>query len=345
MTRTDLLTLADAPRWRALLAETGLGDVYHDPGYLRALADRGEGEPLAFVYRDGDATGLHALLRRPLAALPFAHGFATGWDAGSPYGYAGPVLTTPALAADFWRAWTDAAVQLGIVAEFVRFHPLLENHRPLATHCDVAQAGRTVVWELADDPWRTVGKSRRRDARFAQRQGVVVERAGFDRLPAFGAMYRATMARREAADYYLFDDAYFATLAAGLGDDLRLMRAHCDGRDCAYALCLRHAPYLHYHLSCSDERFAELRAVNLLLIETAADAHREGLTRFHLGGGYRGEDSLFAFKAHFSAQTVPFHVGRAIHDEAAVTALTDRARDAGCAPADPNFFPPYRSGR
>ncbi|MDP8223468.1 MAG: GNAT family N-acetyltransferase [Candidatus Lernaella stagnicola] len=345
MAITRLLTTEDHEAWRALLADTHLGDVYHHPGYLATLAARGEGEPLLFVFESEQGRGLHAVLKRPLADLPFPHAFRDGFDAVSPYGYAGPVLESPAIAEVFWDRWSDAAQQLGIVSEFVRFHPLLANHAACAGLFDITQAGRTIWMDLADDPWQTVSKSRRRDAGYAQRQGVKVESVGLEHLSSFVRLYQETMTRVDATGYYFFDEAYFAALADGLGDDFRLVRAHLDGTDCAYALCLRHGERLHYHLSCTAEAMSHTRAVNLLLIETAVMARDAGLTQFHLGGGYRGEDSLFDFKSHFSPQRSPFFVGRVVHDETAVSALTGKAKAAGVVMNDSSFFPPYRSGR
>jgi CelD/BcsL family acetyltransferase involved in cellulose biosynthesis len=158
-------------------------------------------------------------------------------------------------------------------------------------------------------------------------------------------MYRATMQRLAADDYYFFDEAYFRRLVAAFGDDCWLMRCGLGDRDAAYTLCLRHGEHLHYHLSCSDEAMARAKPVDLLLAETAKLGRKLGLRCFHLGGGYRGADSLFEFKARFSPQRAAFFVGRAIHDDRVVQHLTELARAAGAAPSDTNFFPPYRSRR
>jgi len=341
---TTLLTLDQTDAWRAALARAGVNDVYYRTGYLRPLRDRGEGDPHLFVYDDGNTAAVHVTLLRPLSALPFAHPHGDRFDAISPYGYSGPLCSDPKHATKIWAAWNKIAREQNIVAEFVRFHPLLANHAAWVDAFEVRRAGRTVWMDLAGDVENNLGKSRRRDANYARRQGVVIERVGVDYLPAFGAMYRATMAQREADDYYFFDDDYFATLSDGLSDDFWLMRAHVDDVDCSYALCLRGGDLLHYHLSCSAEAMAETRSVNLLLSETAQRGQQAGCKRFHLGGGYRGEDSLFAFKARFSPHRADFHIGRAVHDEAIVDELTAVARENDVT-GDGDFFPPYRSRR
>jgi hypothetical protein len=341
----EILTLEQADRWRALLAETPIGDVYHHPGYAAALAARGEGTPLFFHYRTGKCVAHHAVLLRPLRALPFAHPYGDRFDAVSPYGYAGPVLSDPACAGEVWRAWTAAAQARGVVAEFVRFHPLLANHELLRPLLDVRRAGETVWIDLTHDFEPEFSASCRRNVRFAARRGLTVERADHRRLPHFWAMYSANMRRKEADDYYFFDEAYFRRLTEAFGDDCRLMRCGRGERDAAYTLCLRHGETLHYHLSCSDDAMAKVKPVDLLIAETAKLGRASGLRRFHLGGGYHGADSLLEFKARFSPLRAAFFVGRAIHDADAVERLTELARAAGAAPDDPHFFPPYRTRR
>lgn len=342
----ELLRLDQADRWQQVLTQTGLGDVYYHPAYLAALSARGEGEPLLFAYRDGDCAALHAVLKRPLGALPFTHPYPDRFDAVTPYGYAGPLVTAPAGARAAWNAWRQTAAAEGIVAEFIRFHPLLENHEPFAECLDIQPAGRTVWLDLLEpDLLATMSRSCRRNIRLAQREGLTVSRVSADFLPRFTSMYHATMDRKEADDYYFFADDYFTRLAEGLGDDFWLMRAHQGDLDGAYTICLRWGDMLHYHLSCSNPRLSRIKPVDLMLLETAQAGKTAGLRRFHLGGGYHGIDSLFEFKSRFSPQRGSFYTGRVTHDERIVEKLTALAVQAGKAPADSGFFPPYRSGR
>ncbi len=341
----ELLTLDQADRWRALLARWPLGDVYHLPGYVAALAARGEGEPLFFHYEQGGVVAHHVVLLRPLSALPFVHPYADRFDAITPYGYAGPVLNEPGYAAEVWAAWSAAAHDRGIIAEFVRFHPLLANHEPFATVFDVRAAGQTVWIDLARDFFAEFSPSCRRNVRLAARRGLTVDRVEPSLLPRFWAMYCATMERKQAENYYFFDQDYLHRLFAGLGDDCWLLRCGHGSTDAAFTLCLRHGESLHYHLSCSDDSQAKVKPVDLMLAEAARLGVAAGLRRFHLGGGYRGADSLLEFKSRFSPLRGAFFVGRAVHDDNTVRELTALARAANEAPADTNFFPPYRSRR
>lgn len=319
--------------------------MYYEPAYLKALQQRGEGIPLLVSHEEAQFAAAHVVLLRKLSDLPFPHPYQEHYDAISPYGYAGPILSKPEAAEDFWNSWQSLARERGIVAEFIRFHPLLENHLPFLGLLDVKEMGTTIWIDLQSDVWQGISKSRRRDIRFAQRQGVQVEKTGPDAVAAFTEMYRNTMKTKEATDYYFFDGSYFETLGEGLAENFWLMRAHVDQKDCSYALCLRHGDFLHYHLSCSDPSADETRSVNLLLFETARLAQQAGCHRFHLGGGYRGTDSLFQFKAKFSPLRSAFHIGRVIHDPEKVSHLTTLARENKAVAEKQDFFPPYRSSR
>jgi len=58
----------------------------------------------------------------------------------------------------------------------------------------------------------------------------------------------------------------------------------------------------------------------------------------NLGGGVRDGDALQAFKTSFGPGRAEYHVGSAVHDDAAYRELCARA---GVDPAD-DFFPAYR---
>jgi len=345
MATIKTLTLEQEVEWRDLLSQNAEADVYFHPGYLKPLAQRGEGRPLLFVFTEGERVALHIVLLRPLDRLPFSHAFADKFDSISPYGYAGPLLPDPTWAGGFWKAWAEYAAAQGIVAEFIRFHPLLSNHEPFRDWVALRQAGSTIWMDLTVEVETNLSKSRRRHINYALRQGVKVERVGPEFIPQFTRMYQDTMRRKEAAAYYFFDEAYFHTLYEGLGEDFWLMRASAAGRDCAYKLCLRAPKFLHYHLGCSAAEMADYRADNLLYLESARAGQQAGCVKFHLGGGYRGEDSLFAFKALFSPHRAAFYVGQVVHDAAVVAELTHLAQAAGVMAEDPLFFPPYRSAR
>ena len=160
---------------------------------------------------------------------------------------------------------------------------------------------------------------------------------------AFKRIYRATMDRVGAADFYQFDDAYFDALRATLGSTLHLSVVEIDGAVAAAGLFVETDGLVEFHLSGTDEAFLKDRPTKLMLHEVRSWAKARGDRVMHLGGGLGGaNDSLFEFKAGFSKTRHPFHTLRLVCDPERYAALVE-ASGGGGDPADlTGFFPAYR---
>jgi lipid II:glycine glycyltransferase (peptidoglycan interpeptide bridge formation enzyme) len=166
----------------------------------------------------------------------------------------------------------------------------------------------------------------------------------------FRALYGSTMMRLGAGRSYLFTDAYYAHLVAGLGDDLLLAEVRDPSHEVvAASLLMRHAPYLHYHLSASTPDAARLGANNLMIWNSMSFGSEAGLKLFHIGGGRRGQDDLFKFKQSFGGLERHFTASGVVVDEERYAELNRRrARAAGIDISEfesANFFPLYRQSR
>lgn len=336
-----IIRLDEPVAWDAALEAVGGADVYYRRGYVTSLKNRGEGEPILIASATGSPGGCHVALIRELPAALRDAGVA-GIDLISPYGYAGPLLSPDAAKADFERAWTGAAQELGAVSEFVRFHPVLKTDASFIDAAGATTIAQTVAIDLgAGEVANGLSATCRKNLNVAIKKKVAVEIRDGSAIGRFARLYRLTMERLGAADYYLFDEGYFADLAAGLGDDVIVGLATHEGQDVAGALILRTGSYLHYHLGGSDFTKRSLCATNLLLVRVAEHGRELGCRTFHLGGGVKAGDSLFEFKAGFSPVRCDFAVGRRIfrHDE--YRRLTEAHRRNG--PIDEHFFPAYRA--
>jgi lipid II:glycine glycyltransferase (peptidoglycan interpeptide bridge formation enzyme) len=228
------------------------------------------------------------------------------------------------------------------VTTFIRFHPLLANDRevPASSSVRVEPLGPTIGWRLdaGDDLIALMHPKHRNKVRKAQAAGVEVTavQAPPD-LEAFVALYEETMRRQDASEFYFFADEYWQRLLA-LGDRLVRFDAVLGGKLVAVALCFATKPWMHYHLSATDERAREAAAANYLLYEAALWAKEHGFTRLHLGGGLGGSrGSLYEFKVRFDPGGIcEAAIGKAVHDAA-------RYADLGGDPNDlSGFFPAYR---
>ena len=171
--------------------------------------------------------------------------------------------------------------------------------------------------------------------RKAQRSGVTVRKAPMSEYAPFLELYRQTMDKHSAEDYYTFGTSYFDYLSVHLSDHAFLLYAELEETPISGAIFFHTNGSMHYHLAGSDAAYRNLAAGNLLLYEAALWGAAHGVSKLHLGGGMAPEDSLFGFKKQFNKYGHrEFWVGRSIFDPAAYQELLALRKSA-----DPSFDP------
>lgn len=355
MGRTDLevLDLGRPDAWLEAIESAGAQDVYYQPHYSRMLEANGEGTPRLAWLRCQDGVAVYPFLMRSIAI----EGAPTDLhDIVSPYGYGGPVIRARSVegaanvAAKFIRLFHGYCLDAGIVSEFIRFHPLLGNSDLFVDLIPTEYVRDTVYVDLQvslDAIWQESIDGRTRNAvRKAQKLGVSVTCSATDGISDFVRLYRATMDRLSADQYYYFSDSYFDALRDIVLNWGVLIQAIYEGQVVASAVFLRGDSFLHYHLSASRAEYRSIQAGSLLLWEAIKWGQARRLSLFHLGGGYSGnEDSLFRFKAGFSPRRAKFIVGKVIHDDRRYKSLVSLASKKAAGDSLPpagRYFPAYR---
>lgn len=344
-----VITGADKGEWRAALARIAQQDIYHQLGYHLPYENRGA-RACAFVAKIGGEVLFHPVLVRKIDVVG-AHPAPEGlYDAESIYGYSGPIATTrdAAFLAEAWRGYEDWCREEGVVGEFVRFNPLLENQELASPGTKVWRDRQTVVMELSrgmDQVWSGYKDVHRNAVRKARKSGLTcAEIAVHEGLASFRSLYDDTMDALDAAPFYRFSSAYFDALIHGLGEDCRLFLVHADGKPIAGALFLLHGTTIHYHLAGTSRHHRHLAPNNLLIDEVARWAAAHGYRQFHLGGGRTAaeDDGLFRFKARFSPSRCDQYFGRRIFDQASYDSLRSIWLDQFAGPDVPSYFQLYR---
>lgn len=344
-----MLTVLDtkkSEKWDAIVRSFRDYDTYWLSGYVKAFRIHGDGEPLLFFYEDADVRGINVVMRRDVSCDIRFHGRIpkdSYFDFSTPYGYGGWLIEGEKREALF-GAYEDWCRENGIISEFVRFHPMIRNHKSAAAFYEIKQLGEVVHMELSspDSIWDNLTSKNRNMIRKAQRNGVQIKSGESAELyETFRQIYNATMDKDEAEKYYYFQPAFYDSVREDLQGNAKLFFAERDGQIIAASIMLIANSRMNYHLSGSVSEFNTYAPSNLMLYEAGMWGCAHGCKTLYLGGGVgSGTDSLFKFKrAFFKGDLHHFYIGKKVYDSKKYDELI-RLRDKGITR---DYFPLYRA--
>lgn len=338
-------TLEKSEQWDAVVRTFHGFDVYWLSGYVKAFQLHGDGEPMLFLYDDGDTKGINVVMLRDVAKDPrFAGKIPEGKykDIVTPYGYGGWLIegdkTDPLFAA--YLEWLQ---EKHIISEFVRFHPLLKNHEKCTDFYEVVRLGEVVHMDLSSPEiiWENITSKNRNVIRKAVKNDVKIYNGRFPGIyEQFREIYNKTMDKDSAEDYYYFGELFYQSVLEDLPDNAQVFWAEKDGMVIAASIILATNGRMNYHLSGSRKEYSSLAPTNLLLYKAALWGNANGYKTFYLGGGVgSGEDNLFKFKhAFYRGELNRFYIGKKIYNQDSYDELL-RMRGQ----VDSNYFPLYRT--
>ncbi|MEW6712196.1 MAG: GNAT family N-acetyltransferase [Candidatus Riflebacteria bacterium] len=290
------------------------GKAYYTWEYLELLQNNGEGKATALLFEENQCiVGFYPFL---LKRIPdrFCDEKSL-YDIETPYGYGG-IWAVPDHVSQVYAAHHNWCCDNDIVAEFVRFNPLIIQSFPEKLSQNFSHNRTTVSIDLAgnlDMILRRASIMRQRNFRRACRAGLSYRPCSRDE---FMNLYLQTMRLLGAEPYYFFSKAYFESLFK-LSDRCFTARAvfTTDNRLAAAAVFLEDSIATHYHLGASDRSFFSLRPNDFLIFKAAEEFLQRGKKVLHLGGGLSdsAEDRLYNFKRGFSPSTQSFQIGRFVH--------------------------------
>jgi hypothetical protein len=305
-----LVSLAYAQRiFDALPAALQVSSL--SPQYVAADARRDPLlTPLFFVWQQDSALLMHSFHE---SGIP-GHG-ANDWQ--SAYGYGGPVGVgfQDASAGAAWQALDAVARSRSVVAEFVRFHPVLANH---LLYPGTVRVDRPVIQiDLTGDLMGSYAGRARTAIRKALSQGLQWSWLPRENAKAvFPDFYRAGMQQIGASDFYLFTNEYFDALLEIA--QARVLAITRDGVALSMGVFLFGPCTVEYHLSATSSAGRQAGATSLLLHLAAQLAQESGGTGLFIGGGTdaRADNPLLLFKSAFAPPRLNFHIGYRIHQPA-----------------------------
>ncbi|MBE9028694.1 GNAT family N-acetyltransferase [filamentous cyanobacterium LEGE 11480] len=348
----------DSPEWMDALTQLR-HDVYQLPQYLQLEADRQGTIPEAVLIQEDDKTLLIPyLLRRCDDVVPAQMLEETLYDAISPYGYPGLLLSdaaiqTPGFPDSALAAFKQNLKDRGVCSIFLRLHPVLnESHTELFAPGTLTENGETVSVDLRlENLWSPTRSGHRSTINKCKRLGmeakIVPVAANIDE---FVSIYEETMDRVNAnPGYYEFDRAYFHKMHDLLGEHLHMCVVEHEGEMACAGLYTESGGIVQSALGGTRDKFVNLSPSSLETDFARYWAKERGNEFMHLGGGVGGskEDCVYRFKAGFSKLRHPFYTLRMVVDETKYQTLTQlRAQHLGNSVSKleaTEFFPSYRA--
>lgn len=341
-------TLNEANVWDEIVKSFKDSDVYYLSGYVKGFKIHGDGEPLLFYYDDGKIRGINVVMKRDVASCVYFKDKIpekTYFDFATPYGYGGWIIEGDNDASDLFSAYEKWCLENNIISEFVRFHPVTDNHRFSQKSYEVISLSNTVCVDLQNEDviWANFTSKNRNMIRKAQKNGLAVSYGLSKELfDTFKEIYNATMDKDNATDYYYFGTEFYDSILNDLDNNAKIFFVTAeDGETAASAIMLYENGKLNYHLSGSRRAYQNLAPTNLLLYEAAVWGSKNGCKTLHLGGGVgSAEDSLLAFKkAFYRGELCKFHIGKKIFNDEIYNMLIEKRETK----TESNFFPKYRA--
>lgn len=342
----QLYTLENFEEWDTNVRSFENFDIYWLSGYVKAFQIHGDGRPLLLYYENNETRGINVVMKRDVALNPHFQGKLipnTIFDFSSPYGYGGWLIEGYEISQLFieYEGWCR---ENGIVSEFIRFHPVLENHIKVAEYYDIVTLGNTVTLDLASPEvvWANLTSKNRNVIRKARKNDIKIYHGHYPEIyEIFREIYNSTMDKDNADEYYYFGSDFFKSILEDLPQNAQVFYAEYSGKIIAASIILMVNGRMNYHLSGSLREYSTLAPTNLLLYEAALWGCANGCKTFYLGGGVGSkEDNLFKFKKAFyrGENLKKFHIGKKIFKQEMYDELVNM-RDGVSADG---YFPEYR---
>jgi len=348
---TRVITTSESNEWHLILNRMTATDIYFTPEYHEVCELNGDGKAMAFVAESDGQTFFYPFMLRPVSQNDDSIGDTQLYDIETVYGYSGPlsssenkIFITNAL--EHFHVWCN---EQNIVAEFIRFNPLLGNFSCVDSSAyKLEENCQTVVIHLDIEKnalWDSYPSVHRNMIRKAEKNNLVSELINIESgIEKFKSLYKKTMERTRAGAYFFFSDAYFKALMDKLGEQAKLFIVRKGDKVVAGAIFFFINDKVHYHLAGSDPEFRGMAPNNLLLHTVAEYGRENGFSHFHLGGGNTSDpkNPLLKFKASISKNRLSFYTGKRIHMQSNYDALCNDWLIRNGITTKPDYFLLYR---
>lgn len=322
-------------------------DIYFEKEYAK-LYETDKEKVEIFEYSNEVGKGRNTFLKRE---IPLKINNQIYYDIITPYGYGGPIfeikedINKQKFIDEYYEKFNEYCKKNNIVSEFIRFHPLEKNYKNLEKFYQIAYISDTIFMDLSSEEeiLRNMTSKTRNMVRKAIKNNLTFkEDINQETLRNFQNLYYLTMKKNKADEIYYFNFKYFQNLF-DIEGKVKLFNVKLNDEIIASSTILIGEKWIHYHLSANTELGYKNAANNFLLYNIALWGSKSGFEKFHLGGGYGGNESpLFKFKKSMNEKGVlKFCIGKKIYNKEIYDELV-KQRNLTEEEKESSYFPLYR---
>ncbi len=322
MTEKSILNISDQTKWNGYLncLDIQKKDAYFTPSYYALYEAYGDGEALCFVYQEDEKIVLYPFLKNPITPLGYDLD-KEYYDIQGAYGYNGPITNSDDkdFIGRFWSAFDKYCQDKDIIAEFMRFHPVMKNYTLGENHFKMIHDRDTVFLDLfqsEDEIFNGFDKSTRKHVLKAA-QTIEIRPASNteENVEIFNRIYRENMEHVNSIPYLFFNLDHFRRMFQQ--DNIEFFIAYQDDTPIACYSGLVSGYYYSNYLRASLTEYNRTGVNTLMYWSMIQSAKKHGCHYVHFGGGSSSdpENSLLKYKMNFSKTLSEFYIGKRVHNE------------------------------
>lgn len=325
------LTLQDRVEWNKILSKLSKDkkDVYFTPEYYSLYQEYGDGKACCFVFEKEGEIVLYPFLKNPITPLGYELD-REYYDIQGAYGYNGVIASTTdkGFISDFWEAFDTWCQDNDVIAEFMRFHPVMRNHLLGEGHFKLIHDRNTVYLDLTqseEDIFAGFDKGTRQHIRKAAKSIEIrpAER-NEENVQIFNRIYRENMEHVNSIPYLFFNLQHFHNMFEM--ESIEFFIAWQGDTPIACYSGLVSEEYYGNYLRASLTEYNRTGVNTLMYWSMIQSAKAHGCHYVHFGGGTSGDpdNSLLHYKMNFSKTLSEFWIGKKIHNQVVYDKIVDQ---------------------
>lgn len=351
----DYKVIEDKNEWSNVLDKFKDKDIYFEYEYLDLYTKPGQ-HPVMFYVETPIGRMAYPFMLKDISYAPNFKGKIERnlyFDIATAYGYGGHLIAPNKedlripLIKTFYQAFGEFCKEKNVVSEFIKFSPLLENHKDIDVVVDSFFLKKGVATDLQTygNPLDGEVKTRkRRDARRRRNAGMkTVFHCSPKSFDEQFKIYNDTMDRNNADEFYYFPKEYFDKMLSTLSEHILVVDVVLEGEIIGFELLFLYGDFIHAHLSGTLKEHLKESPSDLSGVDVIEWGHKHNYKYFFTGCGLTGDedDSLYLFKKAFSKNTsFDYYLGNNIWNQEAYDYLVNLISNGGKSRG--KFFPLYR---